>query len=187
MPNRILTPSFQGLVHVCLLACLSVFFTVGARAQTDSSGADVGALDIESLKQQSLELNRDLLILEEELLYPPSSQIAVYLSVDVGDYFALDAVKLKIDDTFVASELYTERQVQALHKGGVQKLYIGNIKSGSHEVSAFFTGKGPQGQDYKRAAALTIDKSTAPVVLELRITDSTVKLQPVFDIKQWEL
>ena len=163
-----------GLVALLALASIAI-------AQEDP------AADIEALKQRTLELNRDLLILEEELLYPASSQIAVYLSVDVGDYFALDAVKLHIDDTLVASELYSQAQVDALHKGGVQRLYIGNIRAGEHEISAFFTGKGPQGQGYKRAAAVTVDKSTAPVVLELRIVDSTAKLQPVFDIKQWEL
>ncbi|WP_020211004.1 hypothetical protein [Gilvimarinus chinensis] len=149
--------------------------------------AQASADDAEALKQSALNLNRDLLILEEELLYPPNSQVAVYLSMDVAEYFALDAVKLKIDDTFVAAELYSEKQVDALIRGGIQKLYIGNVKSGSHEISAFFTGIGPQGQPYKRAAAITIDKSTAPVVLELKIVDSTAKLQPVFEIKQWEL
>lgn len=145
------------------------------------------AADIEALKQRTLELNRDLLILEEELLYPASSQIAVYLSVDVGEYFALDGVQVKIDDVQVAAELYSKQQVQALHQGGVHKVYIGNIKTGKHEISAFFTGKGPQGQDYTRAAAMTIEKGTAPIVLELRLIDSTAKLQPVIDIKQWQL
>lgn len=179
MPNnKVFTAVRRGL-GVWLIGLLALGSI--ALAQEDP------AADIEALKQRTLELNRDLLILEEELLYPASSQIAVYLSVDVGDYFALDAVKVHIDDTLVASELYSRAQVEALHKGGVQRLYIGNIRAGEHEISAFFTGKGPQGQDYKRAAAVTVDKTTAPVVLELRIVDSTAKLQPVFDIKQWEL
>ncbi|MCP8899725.1 AraC family transcriptional regulator [Gilvimarinus xylanilyticus] len=162
------------LLALCLV-CLP------AGAQSDP------AADAQTLKQRALELNRDLLILEEELLYPPSSQIALYLSMDVAEYFALDAVKVKIDDTFVTSELYTDNQVDALIRGGVQKLYLGNIKSGAHEISAFFTGEGPQGQPYKRAASLQVEKTTAPLVLELKIVDSTAKLQPVFEIKQWEL
>jgi len=107
--------------------------------------------------------------------------------MDVGEFFQLDAVKLKIDDTLVASHLYTERQVDALFRGGVQRLYIGNIKSGSHEISAFFTGKGPSGRDYKRGARLTMEKGQEAKMLELRIVDSTAKLQPVFDIKEWQL
>ncbi|WP_232301131.1 AraC family transcriptional regulator [Gilvimarinus agarilyticus] len=175
MTQRYPQMALHGL-FVCLLLLVS---PVQAQPTTTD--------ETEALKQQVLELNRDLLILEEELLYPANSQVAVYLSLDVGEYFALDAVKLKLDDEFVASELYTPKQVDALMRGGIQKLYLGNIKSGQHEISAFFTGIGPQGQPYKRAASVTVDKTTAPLVLELRIVDSTSKLQPVFDIKQWEL
>lgn len=176
-----MTQRYVKRVPLGLLVCLLSLATV-LRAQPGDTMDDT-----EALKQQVLELNRDLLILEEELLYPANSQIAVYLSLDVGEYFALDAVKVKVDDQFVASELYTSKQVDALMRGGIQKLYLGNISSGPYEISAFFTGTGPQGQPYKRAASLTLDKTTAPLVLELRITDSTRKLQPVFDIKQWEL
>lgn len=143
--------------------------------------------EVEDLKQAALNLNRDLLLLEEELLFPGNTQVAVFVSMDVGEFFQLDAVKVKIDDQVVGSHLYTEKQVSALYRGGVQRLYVGNIKSGEHEISAFFTGKGPQGRDYKRAAKLTFDKTSEPALLELRIVDSTQKLQPVFDIKQWEL
>jgi hypothetical protein len=143
--------------------------------------------DLEALKQETLSLNRDLLILEEELLYPASSQLALYLSMDVGEFFALDSVRVHVNGQMVVSELYTAEQVQALYRGGVQRLHLGNLGSGEHEISAFFTGKGPRGQDYKRAAELTVQKRQEPLVLELRIVDSTRKLQPVFDIKEWQL
>lgn len=141
---------------------------------------------VESLKESVLTLNRDLLILEEELLYPASTQIAVYVSMDLGTFFALDAIKLEINNQLVASELYTDKQTRALFRGGVQRLYVGNLKTGEHEISAFFTGRGPQ-QDYKRGAKLVITKGQEPVVLELRIVDSTAQLQPVFEIKQWQM
>lgn len=158
-----------------------------ALAQTPPAAANHPADSAESLKQQALQLNRDLLILEEELLFPANSQMALYLSMDVGHYFQLDSVKVKLDDTFIASELYTAKQVDTLHRGGIQKLYLGNVRQGEHEISAFFTGIGPEGQAYKRAASLTVEKTTAPLVLELKIVDSGQKLQPVFNIKQWEL
>lgn len=145
------------------------------------------ALDhqVEDLKQQVQELNRDLLILEEELLFPTNTQVAVFVSMDVGAYFQLDAVKLKIDDQLVASYLYTEQQTQALYRGGVQRLYLGNLKSGEHEISAFFTGIGPNGRDYKRGATATITKGSGAKQMELRITDSTVRQQPEFEIHEW--
>jgi hypothetical protein len=150
------------------------------------SAAPATAGQVESLKESVLTLNRDLLILEEELLYPASTQIAVYVSMDLGQYFALDAIKLEINNQLVASELYTDKQTNALFRGGVQRLYIGNLKSGEHEISAFFTGRGPQ-QDYKRGAKITINKNQEPVVLELKIVDSTAQLQAEFSIKQWQM
>jgi len=165
-----------------LLTCFPAFCSTNLVG--DSKPVDV-LKAVENLKQSVLELNRDLLILEEDLLFPSSTQVSVFLSVDVGEFFALDAVKLKIDDQLVASELYTERQVDALNRGGVQRLYLGNLKVGNHEISAFFTGKGPQGRAYKRGATLSVEKDKSGQVFELRIIDSTKKLQPLFDIKQW--
>jgi hypothetical protein len=144
------------------------------------------APQLESLKESVLTLNRDLLILEEELLYPASSQVAIYVSMDLGTYFALDAIKLEIDGQLVASDLYTDKQVNALYRGGVQRFYMGNLKTGEHEISAFFTGRGPQ-QDYKRGAKLVIDKTQSSLVLELKIIDSSAQMQPVFEIKEWQM
>lgn len=154
-------------------------------APTESVQKPAVTPEVENLKVSVLNLNRDLLILEEELLYPASNQVAIYLSMDLGQFFNLDAVKLEIDNKLVASELYTDKQINALFRGGVQRLYIGNLKTGEHEISAYFTGRGPQ-QDYKRGAKLVINKTQAPLVLELKIMDSTAQLQPTFDIKEWK-
>lgn len=143
--------------------------------------------EVENLKQAALELNRDLLILEEDLLFPANTQIAVYVSVDVGHFFQLDAVKLTIGDEMVASHLYTEKQNSALERGGIQRLYLGNLKTGKHEVTAFFHGIGPQQREYKRAATYTLKKDQSPTMLEIRIMDSSQALQPEFDFKEWQL
>lgn len=172
------------LLGFLLTLCVSVMADTKTVPQESVQQPSVTP-QIESLKESVLTLNRDLLILEEELLYPPSNQVAIYLSMDIGQFFNLDAVKVEIDNKLVASELYTDKQVNALFRGGVQRLYIGNLKTGEHEVSAFFTGKGPQ-QDYKRGAKLTVSKTQNPLVLELKIVDSTAQLQPTFDIKEWK-
>ena len=103
--------------------------------------------DVQALKKEVLDLNRELFVLEEELLYPASTQVAVFVSMDVGDFFALDSVTLKIDNKEVANYLYTEREAEALLKGGVHRVFIGNLKVGEHELVAFFTGKGPHARD----------------------------------------
>jgi hypothetical protein len=135
---------------------------------------------MEEINLSLIELKRDLLILEEELLYPASSQVAVYLSMNVGDFFNLDSVTLKLNGKEVSHYLYTERQISALYRGGVQRLFIGNVKQGSNRVSAFFIGTGPEGREYKRAATTEFEKTFEPTFVELKISDSTAKYQPDF-------
>lgn len=141
---------------------------------------------IQDLKGDVIKLNRDLLVLEEELLFPANTQVALFVSMDVGKLFELDSVQIKLDDKVVTNYLYTPMEVQALHRGGVQRVYLGNLKAGTHEIVAFFTGKGPHERDYKRGTTIKFDKGTDPKYIELRIKDSTGKLQPEFDVKVWQ-
>ena len=153
-----------------------------------ASAPEAATLDgrIQDVKNDVIKINRDLLVLEEELLFPASTQVALFVSMDVGKMFELDSVQVKLDDKVVASYLYTPLEVQALHRGGVQRVYLGNLKVGNHELVAFFTGKGPHERDYKRGTTVKFDKSTDPKYIELRITDSSAKLQPEFDVKVWQ-
>lgn len=157
-------------------------------AAADAQGPPAGAVDeqVQSLKSDVLDLNRDLFVLEQELLYPANTQVAVFVSIDAGTFFALDSVQLKIDGKEVADYLYTPREVHALVQGGVQRLYVGNLKVGKHELVAFFTGKGPHDLDYTRGATLDFQKDIGAKYLELTITDDQHKLQPQFRIKDWE-
>jgi len=141
---------------------------------------------VQDLKKQAKALNRDLFILEEELLFPSNTQLAVFLSIDVGSYFRLDSVQLKIDDKEVANHLYTKRELDALQRGGVQRLWLGNVKSGEHELIATFTGPGPNNRDYRRATTVKFKKSAAAKFMELKIRDVTSKLQPEFVVREWE-
>jgi hypothetical protein len=85
----------------------------------------------------------------------------------------------------VTNYLYTDRETQALHRGGVQRLYMGNLRTGKHELVAVFTGKGPRWRDYRRGATLTFDKGTEPKYIELQIRDDTRGQQPEFHVKEW--
>lgn len=169
-----------------LLAALAALAAVvPAFAQSAAAPAPVDQ-QVQSLKSDVLDLNRDLFVLEQELLYPANTQVAVFVSMDAGTFFALDSVQLKIDGKEVADYLYTPREVHALVQGGVQRLYVGNLKAGKHELVAFFTGKGPHDLDYTRGASLEFRKGIGAKYLELTISDDQSKLQPQFRIKNWE-
>jgi hypothetical protein len=157
-------------------------------APGDAPPADFKTLDqeVQGLKKDVIDLNKDLFVLEEELLFPANTQVALYVSMDVGTFFALDSVTVKIDNKEVKNYLYTAREADALLKGGVQQIYLGNLKVGKHELVAFFTGKGPVERDYRRGATINFDKGVGAKYLELKITDRVAKHQPEFTIKDWE-
>ncbi len=175
-------------IHFYIIALLlsAILAQSPARAaETASADADLDQA-VQALKEELLELNRDLFILEEELLAPSDTQVMVFVSVDVGSFFSLDSVQVKIDDKVVANYLYTPREIEALQRGGVHRIHLGNLKSGEHELTAFFVGKGPRDRDYRRGATVRFAKSLGPKYLELQIVDLENKQQPDFRIKEWE-
>jgi hypothetical protein len=184
---KILLHRFFRPVHYALgvLALTAGLATAAEPQKTPAPGAQGLDARVQTLKQEAMEVNRDLLVLEEELLFPASTQVAVFVSVDVGTLFDLDSVQLKLDNAVVTNYLYTDRELQALHRGGVQRLYMGNLKTGKHELVAVFTGKGPHWRDYRRGATLTFDKGTDPKYIELQIRDETRGQRPEFRVKEW--
>lgn len=156
-----------------------------AEAQADGQFRSLDE-DVQSLKKEVLDLNRDLFLLEEELLFPANSQVAFFISMDVGEYFELDSVSLQIDGKEVANYLYTEREADALLRGGVHRVHMSNLKVGDHELIAVFTGKGPHVRDYRRGATMTFNKGIGAKYVEMEISDRVAKQQPEFIIREWE-
>jgi len=170
------------------LGAISILACAAASAQDNESREQFRSLDqnVQDLKKEVMDLNRDLFLLEEELLFPANSQVAFFISMDVGEYFELDSINLKIDGKEVANYLYTEREVGALIRGGVHRAHMANLKTGDHELVAVFTGQGPNRRNYRRGAAITFSKGIGAKYLELEITDRVTKQQPEFAIKEWE-
>ena len=141
--------------------------------------------EVQSLKQEVLELNRDLFLLEEDLLFPSSTQLSIFVSLDVGPFFRLDAVQIQLDGQVVANYLYTAQQIEAMQHGGVHRIYTGNLRDGKHELVSSFIGKGPNDREYRRETALVIDKGAKEKYIELKVVDKERKHQPGFEIKEW--
>ena len=183
-----MTRTHQSLCHFFRTGLGVLLCTLFASVATAQDAAPLKNLDSEAqdLKKELLALNRDLFILEEELLFPANTQVAVFVSLDVGEFFGLDSMELKIDGKNVSNYLYTEKEVDALHRGGVQRLFVGNLKAGAHELVAVLTGKGPHDRDYRRGTTLMFEKELGAKYLELQIRDSEKKLQPQFLVKEWD-
>ncbi len=175
---------YKTLLCAALISC-SVC-ALAEESQQTTTEPQALADQIQDLKQKVVELNRELFILEEDLLFPASTQVAIFVSMDVGYYFKLDAIKLKIDGDIVASHLYTERDIASLKKGGIQRLLTTNVKSGEHSATAILHGVGPDNREYKIAGTITFEKEDEAVLLEVKISDSTAKNQPQIELVQWE-
>lgn len=170
---------------VGLILMVTAVMTLSAQEVKAEAAAPVDQ-QVQDLKRSVLNLNRELFVLEEELLFPANTQLMLFLSMDVGKYFSLDSVEVTLDGKELSSYLYTPRETDALLRGGVQRFYIGNLKSGEHELVAVFTGKGPSGRDYRRAASLEFDKGLGAKFVELKISDRDSSQQPEFVIREWE-
>ncbi len=171
--------------NLTLLAGLGISFVLSA-ASTGAGQAEGLDDQVQNLKNEVLELNRELFLLEEELLFPANTQVSVFVSMDIGEYFSLDSVQIKLDGKEVSNYLYTEREVAAMYRGGVHRLFLGNLKTGSHQLVAIFTGTGPHGRDYRRGATLDFEKNIGTKFVELQISDRQIKQQPEFLVREWE-
>lgn len=182
----------QGLLVITITVfCLNKSFAnedskLLSVESTPSSESNLNK-ELQTLKAQVLQLNRDLFILEEDLLFPANTQIAIFVSVDIGRFFKLDSVEVKINEQDVAGFLYTQRQRVALEQGGIQKLHLGNIKAGTHQLTAIFIGLDNEGREIKRAAQYTFEKTEDAVMLELKLVDNTSNYRTQVVIEQWAL
>lgn len=177
---------------ITLMLVMASYCHAFEEAASNDDKADVAQSDdltaqLENLKSQVLQLNRELFILEEDLLFPASTQIALFVSVDTGTFFAIDSVEVKINDKEVAGFLYTERQRKALEQGGIQKLYLGNLKMGEHQLTAIFTGIDTEGRMVKRAAEYLFEKDDDSLMIELKVVDNTASNRSEVIVEEWIL
>jgi hypothetical protein len=140
---------------------------------------------VRDLKKSALELNRDLLLLQDELLTPSASEFSVFLSLKADQSFAPNSVKLKLDGKNVSDYQYTRRDIDALEHGGVQRLHTGSLGPGEHELAAVVAGKGTRGRDLEINTTARITKGPGPKYVELRIVNRTGILQPELEIREW--
>jgi hypothetical protein len=147
-------------------------------------GQEVSKEQIKGLDEQVQEIKSDILgiaaelnQLEEKLLYPSNTQIAVFISLASGEKFRLDAAEVQLGGKLVAHHLYTFKEVEALQKGGVQRIYTGNIRSGEHELQVAFMGKAEGGGDVRRTEIFKVEKGVGPRIVEITLAGSRATLK----------
>ncbi|MGA8146448.1 MAG: hypothetical protein WB870_02595 [Gallionellaceae bacterium] len=174
-----------------LLALLPMLAFGGGDASPDrfniAPDPDFRSLDekVQSLKSDVLDLNQDLSHLQDELLTPASTKISVFVSIDPQSSLKLNSVQLQLDNRNVASYLYNNDEQQALQRGGVQRLYLGNVTTGLHQLTASFIGKDGGGQERRGSINTNFQKSLAAKFVELKISKGEANA-PQLTFKEWE-
>ncbi len=142
--------------------------------------------EIEELKSEVVELNRELFDLEEKLLYPATTSFAVFVSMDEVEDFIVRSVKLNLDQQDVTSHLYSKEQVDALRRGGIQKIFSSNLKPGVHKLTAEILGVDRDGRAMKRVVVADFGKARSSKYLEVKIRNNPNQSKPDFAIVEWK-
>ncbi len=124
---------------------------------------------IQEIKSDSLRMAAELSQLEEKLVYPSGTQVAIFVELAKGDMMRLDAVRLQIDGQLVAHYVYSAKELQALRKGGAQRIYVGNVTTGDHKLDVLVDGKLEGGADFSRTGQFTFRKEVKPKLVGLTL------------------
>ena len=146
------------------LLLLLAAMPVGSVLAQELSTSEMQSLDgqVQEIKSDVLDIASELNTLEERLLYPSGTQVAVFVSIDEKEDFRLDAVEIEIDGEFATHHIYSFKELEALQKGGVQRIYTGNVATGAHEISVTMQGKLKNGNDFNETESFTFNKDVKP-------------------------
>jgi hypothetical protein len=172
------------LIQVALCASLSIFFFANVGAD-ELSQRQMRSLDeqVQEVKTDVLSIAADLGRLEERLLYPSNTQVAVFVSVP-DDAYRLDSVRLEIDGEQVAHYIYSFKELEALQNGGVQRLYTGNVPTGEHSLNVSYAGKLKNGKEFNRTGQFAFDKSIEPKMLGLTLAAAASEVSGI-KVQDW--
>lgn len=168
--------TYITIVMLGLLVCLD---STTAHAEERVSREQLKGLDeqVQEIKTDVLTIAAELSRLEEKLLFPSNTQVSVFVSLAEGQAFRLDAVEIALGGQPVAHHIYTFKELEALRKGGVQRIHTGNVLSGEHDLKVSVLGKDPEGGDLRHTAQFKIKKEVGPKIVEISLAAQSVTLK----------
>ena len=158
---------------------ISILVLSGTAYAQEISKEQIKGLDeqVQEIKSDVLSIANELNQLEEKLLYPSNTQVAVFVSLVSGETFRLDSVEIQLDGNPVAHHIYTFKELEALQKGGVQRIYTGNIRSGDHDIEVSVIGKSSGGEDLQKTNRFKVNKDVGPKIVEISLASQSITLK----------
>ena len=180
-PNRPLRARLRVKARIVFVTGLALLCLGSSRGDVDASPDErMRGLDeqVQAIKSEVLEIAAELARLEEKLVYPSGTQVSVFVSLESGASLELDAIRLEVDGEPVAHHIYSFKELEALRKGGVQRVYTGNVPAGDHHLAVWVRGK-LGGADFDSTQRFDFQKEVEPSVLGLTLADagSTARIE----------
>ena len=162
-------------LKTCLLLLLMSFSGLVFAEQV--SKEQIKGLDeqVQEIKKDVLAISAELNQLEEKLIYPSDTQLAFFVSVEKGSDFQPDAIKIKLDGKDVAHYIYSYKEVEAMHRGGVQRVFVGNVRTGEHRLDVTTQGKDGGSKTTDQANHI-LKKGVGPQIVEIKLSGSGIKI-----------
>ncbi len=173
-----------------ILSGLLLFLALGGQLSVsvaeEVSKEQIKGLDeqVQDIKKDVLGISVDLNLLEEKLLYPSNTQVALFISLAGEDEFRLDSVEIELDGKAVAHHIYSFKELEALRAGGLQRIYTGNTRTGAHELKVGFVGKTTSDSEVRKVETYTFNKGIAPGLVEINLAGPGVRSDSI-EFKDW--
>ncbi len=174
-----------NVLKVIVLGIYALLLVLPAYAQ-EASKEQIKGLDeqVQEIKTDVLSIAAELNRLEEKLLYPSDTQVAIFVSVAKDEKFRLDAVDIELDGKAVAHHLYTFKELEALQKGGVQRIYVGNVRTGEHALQVTVIAKSEGGSDFQKGESFKITKNIGPKLVGVVLAGNGIGSKSI-TLKDW--
>lgn len=172
----------RRLTRIVAIA-LSGWFIASPCGAQEVTSEQMQGLDeqVQEIKTDVLGIAAELNLLEERLLFPSNTQIAVFVSLAEEESFRVDSVRIQLDGELVAHHIYAFKELEALQKGGVQRIYTGNVATGEHRLDVTVAGKLPSGEDFSTSQGFDVRKAVEPKLVELLLaansSDDAIRLR----------
>jgi len=144
---------------------------------------------VQDLKNAAIDLGKEIQMLEEELLFPASTQYGLYLSLDTDETYKLITVIVKLDGKVVNNYMYDISELDALKNGAIHQLHKGNLKTGKHTLNITYMGK--VGANVTRITEdYEFTKGDKPIYIQLNVSGKKLgapggQKKPTVNVKQW--
>ena len=185
LDRRIRPRGVRGRWSAAFLATALLCGLVGtsAFARDEATKRQMQGLDeqVQGIKSEVLSIAAELAQLEEKLLFPSNTQVAVFISIAEGESMKLDSVRIALDGEPVAHHIYSFKELQALEKGGVQRIYTGNVTTGDHRIEVSVAGTNATGGELGGVQQFQFTKGAEPALVDVTLAggalgDATVEI-----------